>query len=174
MFRPGINKEEIIKKLSDEDWKFINEKKEYETKREVPKTSMIAKVLLQADFLRMQRDKCIMQVNQILSQIEDLKASILKHKVELESGIIKTEFKYGIPMIKDELVVLIKKEVNMAYALSRDIINPLKELCSLGGHKDVSGNVVITDEEVNSYLISVESELSQLGYKLFDDKVNQK
>jgi len=167
-FRKGVDKEKIMKSLNDADWDFIKKMKDYE---DIPKDSMRAKVFLQNDQLRRQRDRAFIAIDNAIVSIYDSNACISKLEKQNETGEITEELKPGVPMTQDELEVFIKKQKNLAWAISKDVIEHFNTLAGLVGCKDIAKNVIITETEFNEYVEKKRNIFKSLGFNIFDDKL---
>ena len=161
----------IVQRLSESDYARLDMQQQYQ---DLDNASSRAKVYLQSDTLRMNRDKAMMQVGSMMTDIQGIHDRIKRYKHQLDIDTITEQIKDGVTMTTFELRNLIQRETDTAYAISRDLINPLKDLAGIVGHIDIAKIVIFTDDQYNSYVTNVETKLKRFGYKLFnfDDNVN--
>lgn len=165
------SKAKIVQRLSESDYARLELQQQYQ---DMDMASARAKVFLQADTLRMNRDKAMMQIDTMLTDIKGIHDRVKRYNAQLDIGNITVQISDGVTMDTGELKTLLQRELDTAWAISRDLINPLRDLAGVVGHIDITKNVIMTDDQYNLYVKGIETQLSKWNYKLFnfDDNVN--
>jgi len=169
-YRKGLDKKEIMKSMTKEDWKRISEQKKFES---FTKGSVTAMVALQNDSLRRIRDEKTDNVEQRVNNIINLKSVISRKEGQIESGVITDELKEGVLMNKDELLFEINGSKRMIKREIIDICVDLGKLREIVGCHDFVGNVIITEEEYDSFVESTDDYLSSIDLNLFDPPIRE-
>lgn len=161
--RPGIKKEDILK-LTGEEKLQIEAQRKFNL---VDKGTRSYDVLAKIDRIARQVWENKNKVDKTLIELMNFNATMNRDATELESGNITRELKPGLPMSQDELQWNIRLTKNMAETAVFNLPLILADLREVVGYKDVKGDVVISEEEYESYVDYVENEVKKLGYELF-------
>lgn len=166
--RPGkvneINNLDFVKSLSEVEKKQIMQQREFE---KIKPGTPAYKIALENDniYRALLADK--INIRKEMIEIQNLLDSIVRHKAELLSGMIKTEIKTGMLMNSDELKTLIRKEEFTLNNTVLDLTPKLWHLRSFVGIELLNHKIGMTEEEYNAFIQEIESELKENGLRLY-------
>lgn len=166
-FRPGIDKAKIVGKMSDADYEEMKQRQGYFTIKDVE--PLRAKVLLANDSGRRQIYQAKLAIRRMLSDIDNVKATLERCKIEMGTEKITTEIKPGVPMTKEELNVYMARQVQIAWATSQDVVVQLNTIQAWIDRKDMARKVIISSEEFENYVKDLKEEFDKRGYDIFEN-----
>ncbi len=122
---------------------------------------------LHLDALRRNYRTQTRQISEILLSIESILNNVVRCREELESEHITTELKDGVKMSKSEMMTHIRHQLWVCLGQAQSIAPILAEIRALVGHKDLAGNLILTEEQYMQYVIEIRNRMKELGYDLF-------
>lgn len=163
-FRPGVTKEKLMKELTDDDWKRIDEMKTFHGLTE---GTMGYKIALHLDQLRRQLrksklliEKRFINIDQLKNTIDNIKKQLLSKEIteKNEDGTIMTESEAKNKV--DHCKFIIKGEID-------SIALELAEIRGIVDHKDIKGDIVFSETEFEKFATKCHEDLRARGYDLF-------
>jgi len=169
-FRDG-QKEKLIKEiqkdLTEEEVSRIKEQREFNEIKDP--NSWTWKVAVHLDRLKRQLREINLALDKKLINIEELYNQILRHKAELKSGQIVTKIgDNNLTMTEAELSSYIKKLQWTKHKEVRSVIDFFPDIRGLVGHKDLIGEVIITEKEFDEIAEKTQKRLQEVGSNLFE------
>lgn len=168
-FRKGITRRDILKSLDDNDWKRIDEIKYYQ---QFDKDSITAKIVLQNDTVRADRDTKIDNILEMINHIRNVITTNERKQEQVDTGKITEELKEGILMNKQELEFEILAGSRIIKNTLRRIVKELGMLRNLVGSHDLLGNEIMSEKKYDEFVIETEKTVKKLGFDLFDNEIN--
>lgn len=164
-FRKGITKKDIIKSMTNEDWKFLDKVKEAE---------LIYHQNKLAGDLFIQSDQAVQEMKKIKSTLLDSLANVLllnhemaKSKIEIKLGSTERKDEQGIPISLDELHYLnIKTDSKIKIALSIMCAN-LSRLFTFVGKSGFDKTILLMEDDFDGFAKNIMVELEKTPYKLY-------
>ena len=165
-FRDGVDKEKLMKSMTDGDWKRVAAQKELQS---VNPGSISYNVLLANDVVRRKIKLIKERVNKRFLDILNTENTIVRKKVQIESGVVHDELKPGLKMTKEELELEVEYANHLKDSQAKDVVTDLADLRGMVGVHDAARKVVLTEEEYDEYVGKIERRIKKHGYELFDN-----
>ena len=161
--RPGRNTEDILElTASEKEW--ISDRRElggYDP------GSVGYKILLVNDPLRVKIRQLKLAIAIRLNHIMNTKATVERWKKELVTGELVTTTENGMLMSAEELATAIHHADTNAESEVFAIKKDLAEILGMVTYKDPALNVVMSIEQYEKFVGTVEAQITKLGYDLF-------
>lgn len=168
-FRKGVTKRSILNSWDGEDWKRHAERDHFQS---FDRDSITAKIMLQNDSVRADRDVKIDNVNEQVNHIRNALTANMRKQEQFDSGVITDELSPGIPMNKHELEFEIKGGERVIMNTIRRVTRELASLRNVVGSHDLMKNPIMTEEEYDEFVLKTEQDLKKLGVDLFDKELH--
>jgi len=167
-FRPGIDKKQIMKGMTDADWQRIKAQKEFETIKEGTVTWKLA---LYCDTLRKLTRKHKLDIMHKLWNIRNVQRTNKRLQAQLDKGpdFITEKTDKGVLMNETEVKILIDYNTWLERGDAEYIPQVLAEIRKFVGNIDYSREVVLSEQEFERYAKEVLDELTSYGYDLLAD-----
>lgn len=163
-FREGMSKEQLAKSMTDADWERVREAKEFGT---IKANTLSWKIALANDQIFLKKKQIEALIFKRLWNIENIRNQLDNFKKQLFSGQIKETQKDGQVLTDTELKTMIKHTEWLQKGEADSVAQILGELRGIVGHTDIAGNIVITEDQFDKYVLETEKELKNYGFKLF-------
>lgn len=156
--------EELRKNLTKAELERIKQMREF---GDIKKGSKSWDLGVTVDPLRMQLRKAKSVVEKSLWQMENLKVKSARINEEVDEDKIRDEVKPGVPMNKDEALLEAKYADWLFEGELQSLPLQLWQIRGVVGQVDVSGKVILTEQEFEEYLGYVHDRVKELGCTLF-------
>ena len=155
--------EELRKGMSLSELERVKQMREFDT---IKKGSPAYKLGLYVDALRTAHRNAKQEIEKSLWNMENAQGQIFRLRQQLLVDHITEEIRPGVPMNKNEVELSIRHASWQMRNEANTIALSLWPMRGTVGQHDLGGNVVLTEEDYNSYLLSVMERLKALGYGL--------
>jgi len=167
-FRKGVTKRDILKSMDNDDWKRVDEFKHYQ---QFNRNSITARICVQNDTVRADRDTRIDNVAEMINNIRNGITTNRRKQDQIDSGLITDELRPDVLMNKEELEFEIHSGARVIRNTTRRITLELGYLRNLVGTHDLLRNEIMDEKQYDKYVLDVEKQLKKLGVDLFDREV---
>lgn len=163
-FRPGMKEriDEERASISKEELERIKKQREFDS---IKQGTYTYKIALFSDQLRQNMYKHKSVVENRLWNVHNLLNNITRLEEQLKSGNITEKLDNELVMNDIEVKTLIQKNKWLLEGEARAIPLELGLLRSVVGHLDVAKNVIMTEEEFETYAENVLKRLADAGYE---------
>ena len=163
-FRKGITKKDILKQLTDEDWKHIDGMKEADERK---------RVNLKASQIYVRNDQARQEVENTKIDVKKLSVDALqmgfltaKNQADILAGKTEQKNDEGKEITVEELSFINRKiELNIR-KIKNMLISNLSKLYTFVGTKGLDKKPIFTEEEYDKIVEQVETELKTIGHNL--------
>jgi hypothetical protein len=107
-------------------------------------------------------------IKKVLWNIENLLDKIKRYEEQIETGQVHEELKPGVLMNRSELILEINHARWIIEAEINGLVSEIAKIRVYVGIKDFAKVVIITLEEFEEYVKTIETKIKSLGYQLFE------
>lgn len=165
--REGINKEDIVKSFTEEDWKHIKLMKDVE--RNFVDNDLAYKFAIRTDQMYQEWDKTLDGIDLHLYNILSMKVRIDKNKSDIAVGETERKYQESNLSIRDLEIENINMNRNIRNSI-RDMYLLLTDLYRYAGQQRLDKVIFFTKEECQKVYERVIGELKKNGIDLFAER----